>query len=167
MLKKNDINPIPYNIADEMEKNTWLPILITVFGVLAIIFLLMGNCYPYSIKFTEANKTLAIIGEAENQPQEGKEAVACAINNRGTLRGVYGLRSHRVKAHLYNKQTYIDAWIAVQMAEDKQYCDGLIHGAQYWASLKVDQKWIKKMEKAGYKRTAKIGDQVFYKERGK
>lgn len=55
----------------------------------------------------------AIIGEAENQGYVGMLAVACAIRNRGTLKGVYGLHAKRVVNHKYSVKTEdmaIKAW---------------------------------------------------------
>ena len=111
-----------------------------------------------------SEEVLAVIGEAEGEPPQGKEAVACALNNRGTLYGVYGLRAKRVVHHLYSLDTYNNAWVAVYMAQDVGYCEQLIHGAQFWGSTIYDEHWIKTMQKQGYVHTATIGNQSFYRK---
>jgi hypothetical protein len=102
----------------------------------------------------------AVIGEAEGEPQEGKEAVACALHNRGTLAGVYGLRAPRVRKHLYSKSTWEDAVVAVWMADNHDYCDSIIHGAQFWEGTRFPTPyWAKSMQL-----TAVIGHQRFYRK---
>lgn len=102
----------------------------------------------------------AVLGEAEGEPQEGKEAVACAIHNRGTLRGVYGLRNPRVLKHLYSRASFDNAVVAVYMAQDQEYCEALIKGAQFWEGTDFPTPyWAKSM-----KLTAVIGKQKFFRK---
>jgi spore germination cell wall hydrolase CwlJ-like protein len=97
----------------------------------------------------------AIIGEAEGEGYQGMLAVACAIRNRGTLKGVYGEHSKRVKEHLYSEKTYRMAVKALEMALK---CD-ITNGATHWegTAFKVPS-WAKRMQI-----TVVIGRQRFYK----
>ena len=78
--------------------------------------------------YTEKQAIKAIIGEAENQGKEGMLAVACAIRNRGTLKGVYGLNAPRVRNHLYTARIYAQA---AQAWADSAQTD-ITHGARFW-----------------------------------
>ena len=129
-------------------------------GVMVFVALFSGCAYSY----TQEQAINAVIGEAEGEPQIGKEAVACAIHNRGYLTGVYGLHAPRVVKHMYSPHTYKMARQAVIVAKDQGYCEGLVNGAQYWASLKVDQSWIHKMLAMGYVHTATYGGQAFFRK---
>jgi hypothetical protein len=126
--------------------------------VMPLVFLLMASSVVHAYTFVDEVK--AVIGEAEGEPQQGKEAVACAIHNRGTLKGVYGLRAPRVANELYSVRTWHDAVIAVYTAQDEAYCNGLIHGAQYWEGTAFKTPlWARKMTL-----TATIGHQRFYRK---
>jgi len=122
--------------------------------------LLQGCSEDPVYAFGKSDTILAVIGEAEGESQVGKEAVACAINNRGTLKGVHGLYSDRVTQHLYSKDTYNKAQAAVQAATNKNYCDELIHGAQYWDGTAFPVPyWAKSM-----KLVAVIDNQRFFRK---
>jgi hypothetical protein len=102
----------------------------------------------------------AIIGEAEGEPYQGKLAVACSIRNRGTLKGVYGEKSPRVKQHRYSPKVFVDAVRAYEESANPDNCS-FIDGAQYWEGTKFPVPyWAKDM-----KITAVIGHQRFYKSR--
>lgn len=109
----------------------------------------------------------AVIGEAEGESYEGKLAVACAIRNRGTLKGVYGKNAPRVRRHMYSRITAGTAGLAWEASTNMDLCASLIDGAQYWASLKLDQDWKNKMVKQGYHHTATIGGHTFFRKGGK
>ena len=160
-----DDNPLPYCREEltEKERNSWRGF---KWGIiyLAIILLALVIFSPKCHAYTLSEEVLAVIGEAEGEPPQGQEAVACALNNRGTLYGVYGLRAKRVVHHLYSQSTYNNAWVAVYMAQDVGYCEQLIHGAQFWGSTIYDEHWIKTMQKQGYVHTATIGNQSFYRK---
>ena len=99
---------------------------------------------------------LAIIGEAENQGFRGMLAVAGAIRNRGTLKGVYGTRSKRVKNTLYSEKTYR---IAQQAWLDSAEID-ITEGATMWENVVDFGKpyWADSLTK-----TVVIGSHQFYK----
>ena len=88
----------------------------------------------------------AIIGEAENQGSMGMLYVACAIRNRGTLKGVYGEKAPRVKAHLYTDKVYQQASIAWDRSVDALAC-GDIQGASHWENTNAFglPYWARKM----------------------
>lgn len=134
----------------------WWERLLRKVGLLMAFMVVCGCSYAY----TPQQAILAVIGEAEGESQHGKEAVACAIHNRGTLQGVYGLHAPRVKNHLYSSKTYDNAKRAVEIAEDQEYCNGLVNGAQYWEGTKFKTPyWAKNMQV-----TAVIGNQKFFRE---
>ncbi len=100
---------------------------------------------------------LAIIGEAENQGVKGMEAVAYAIRNRGTLKGVYGLNAPRVKNNLYTKATWLQAqkaWKASASGQD------ITNGANAWENLNAFGKpyWADSCQE-----TVTIKDHIFFK----
>lgn len=99
----------------------------------------------------------AIIGEAENQGYQGMLAVAGAIRNRGTLKGVYGVNSPRIKKHLYSKKIFLlaeKAW-AVSASLD------ITNGADHWENISAFgcPQWVKKCVE-----TFRYKDHIFYKE---
>jgi len=94
-----------------------------IFPVIIILFLTVP-----AHAFTDKQAIKAIIGEAENQGYEGMLAVAGAIRNRGTLKGVYGLHAPRVKNHRYTAQIYSQAAQAWAESEKRD----ITHGARFW-----------------------------------
>jgi spore germination cell wall hydrolase CwlJ-like protein len=124
----------------------------------AVSMFLCGSCFANNdlVKIRMVN---AIIGEAEGEPYEGKLAVACAIRNRGTLRGVYGEKSHRVLNHKYSHKTFIDAVRAYEESASPINCK-FIDGADHWEGTSFKQPaWAKNMIT-----TATIGKQKFYRK---
>ena len=113
--------------------------------------------------FTDKQAILAIIGESESEGYAGMYAVACAIRNRGTLKGVYGLNSGRVVHQLYSKHTYqlaSGAWMASGDGIDAT------NGATGWGNawdVKQFKKttWFKKCHI-----TANVKDHYFYACKG-
>jgi hypothetical protein len=100
----------------------------------------------------------AIIGENDKDGFAGMYAVACAIRNRGTLKGVHG----RYKK-LWNVPdgTIMKASRAWHTSE---YGRDVTKGATHWENVKAfgKPKWAKDMVV-----TATIGRHVFYKTRRK
>ena len=84
----------------------------------------------------------AIIGESENQcgysqdPCQGMLAVACAIRNRGSLKGVYGEHAPRVVKHLYSNHSAIQAMDAWEESENPASC-AFIQNANSWENTKA------------------------------
>lgn len=105
---------------------------------------------------SDARAVNAIIGEAENQGYNGMLAVAYAIRNRGTLRGVYGEHSPRVKkAGLRIRAEAAKAWKNSQM----RWGD-ITGGATHWENVKAFGRpyWTASMVP-----TVLIGDHQFYR----
>lgn len=121
----------------------------------------------------------AILGEARGEGYEAMYAHACAIRNRGTLSGVYGLRVVRwvdgvlvvdrgpdrpveeIPARLLQQATR--AWYDSGNAPDEL---DPTHGATHWLS-DYDMKhctawrhWI-----GAFRKTARIGSTTFYKKK--
>lgn len=82
--------------------------------------------------FTTDEAVKAIVGEAANQGYEGMYAVACAIRNRGTLRGVLGrFGSVASKQRPGIWELARRAWAASEAGPD------VTHGATHWENVKA------------------------------
>lgn len=110
--------------------------------------------------FSDEGAILSIIGEAEDQGPEGMRAVASGIRNRGTLKGVYGRNSKRVKGGQYSKEVYQQAKQAWLDSAKKDY----VNGADHWENTKQfgKPKWANEMEEV-----TRVGDHSFYRKRSK
>jgi hypothetical protein len=97
----------------------------------------------------------AIIGEAGNQGEKGMLAVACAIRNRGTLKGVYGVNAK----HIYKEPQWV--WALAKKVWLESATKDITNGATHWENIKAfgTPYWVKSMVKVfEYK------DHKFYKE---
>ena len=99
----------------------------------------------------------AIIGEASGEGWPGMLAVACALRNRGTLKGVYGLKA----AHVDREQGHV--WQMAKLAWSQSAWVDVTHGADHWHNVKREGEnyWTKAMVK-----TDEVGSHAFYKKRG-
>lgn len=113
----------------QRSKWAWLYIAFIVSFVLALVLIL--NSCAYSAEPTDKKAIKAIIGEAENQGYKGMLAVACAIRNRGTLKGVYGAKSKRVIYKQYSIETYN---ISKKAWNNSSVVD-ITHGANHWENI--------------------------------
>jgi len=106
------------------------------------------------------NKTIrAIMGEASGEGYKGMLAIACAIRNRGTLKGVYGVRAK----HIDKEPQWV--WdLAYQAYKDSEKVD-ITNGATHWGGKECDKDWISKMERSGFIKTFEYKNQAFYKEK--
>jgi hypothetical protein len=75
----------------------------------------------------------AIIGEGEGEGLDGMKALACAIQARRTLRGVYGEKSSRVLKHLYSTRTLVHAIQAYEESLNPANCL-YMEGATGWGT---------------------------------
>jgi hypothetical protein len=96
----------------------------------------------------------AIVGEAANQGAVGMHAVASAIRNRGTLRGVYGAKNpiaDRQPAYVWQRAR--DAW-------SRSATNDITFGATHWENVKAfgSPYWSKSMIV-----TTNIGEHTFYR----
>lgn len=122
--------------------------------ILIFIFLMLV-CKTGYAQIPDGKAVIAILGEAEDQGYKGMLAVACGIRNRGTLKGVYGVRAKRpnTKGKIPEKYWKMarKAW-----AESKNH---RIHAADHWENVKQFgmPDWAQSMKKV-----CVIGDHVFY-----
>ncbi len=148
-------DPTTYGGCEYQNSSLWQKISFTAFIVGLVLFGSCRVCHAESISTYRAVN--AIIGEAENQGYEGMLAVACAIRNRGTLKGVYGEKAPRVVHHKYSKHTLdlaIKAWAEATIHD-------ITNGATHWENINAFgcPSWVKAcVEVFRYK------DHVFYKE---
>lgn len=96
----------------------------------------------------------AIVGEAANQGERGMLAVACAIRNRGHLRGVYGVNS-RI---LTRQPDWI--WQQARVAWQRSAAADITHGATHWENVQAFGRphWA-----SGMKATVIIGSHTFFR----
>ena len=130
-------------------------------NILLSMLLILSVAMP-AVAMDSARAVNAIIGEAEGESQKGKVAVACAIRNRGTLKGVYGEKAPRVTKQLYSAKVKSDAQKAWNESADQQACS-FIDGADHWEGTKFKTPYWAK----GMKVTATIGSQRFYRKEAK
>jgi hypothetical protein len=130
---------------------------ILLMAVLIPLYFLVRGCSPcMAQEINDKQATLAIIGEAEDQGYVGMLAVACTLRNRGTLKGVFGLSSPRVRKHLYSNEIYQMA----KMAWEESAKLDVTHGATHFESDRFPLPyWAKSM-----KVTFKHKNHIFYKE---
>ena len=146
-------------------------IIIATMALAALAVSMVTLCHaneirPYKLakasafSITDERAILAIIGEGENQGYTGMLALAGAIRNRGTLRGVFGVNAPRVVKHKYSNDTY-------RMAK-KAWAESLrvdiTKGADHWENIKAFGKpyWANSMIE-----TFRHKDHVFFMARGK
>lgn len=126
------------------------------------LLLIMASCTLAHAKtppLTDNNAILSIIGEGENQGYTGMLALAGAIRNRGTLKGVYGVKAPRVVKRKYSNATYNmakKAWVESLKVD-------ITKGADHWENIKAfgTPYWAKSMVK-----TFEHKDHVFYMAKG-
>ena len=122
-------------------------------GVLAILLIAL----PVNATAAEIDSRLAvraIVGEAANQGERGMLAVAGAIRNRGTLRGVYG-----VKNPIADRQPAW-VWARAEKAWRESATNDVTHGATHWENCRAfgTPAWARSMTV-----TATIKDHTFFK----
>ena len=128
---------------------------------LLLALLLVSGCDTPAMAQIDPNKAiLAVIGEAENQGYEGMLAVAGAIRNRGSLRGVYGLRAPRVVHHRYTRHTLQTATLAWIESAHRD----ITKGATGWGNKADLDKFCSEWWWSRCIITIHIKDHWFYKE---
>lgn len=135
----------------EMIAGMWKLVKVTCMIVVLLGF--MGTAHASNLP--KHRVVDAIIGEAEGEGYQGMLAVACAIRNRGTLKGVYGENAPRVRNHRYSSKTFV---LAVKAYEESAKRD-ITGGADHWEGTKFKTPYWAK----GMKVTCVIGNQRFYK----
>lgn len=164
MLNSQDLREQFKDVRQRCEFSPIWPLLAFLTLIFAIWLVVQSQAHAgESIKTEDA--VHAIIGEAENQGDYGILALGCALYNRGTLVGVYGLHNPRVIGHKYSKRTAHMASMVWTIANNTpEYCE-FIHGADTWGTLSdiakfKHQKWFK-----NYILVAHIKDHYFYKQK--
>lgn len=128
-----------------------------VVGCVFVFASIVGGCRPaQAAEINEALAVRAIIGEASNQGFDGMTAVAEAIRNRGTLRGVYGVRAK----HVDLEPQWV--WSRAREAWERSKSTNFVKGADMWENEKVFGKPNWDFSKLVF--TATVGDHNFYRE---
>lgn len=94
------------------------------YSLLMVCFCLFLAPLAHANTIPEADAIRAILDEAGPSYAE-RLGIACALHNRGTLKGIYGRARHPSGA---DWQSGARAWAAAQEGPD------VVHGAQYWLS---------------------------------
>lgn len=122
-------------------------------GLSSIALLLACNASAWAV-VDEAKAVHAILGEARGESYKGMYAVACAIRNRGHLRGVYGAKADVSDASDETIQLAYKAWHESEEGED------ITSGADHWENVNAFGMpyWAK-----GRKPTLILGNHRFYR----
>ena len=96
-------------------------------NTLALLLVLGLPCAAWSIPDEQAVR--AIVGESANQGRTGMIAVAGAIRNRGTLRGVYGLNNPIVDRQPAR------VWHTARLAWAISRTNDITRGATHWENI--------------------------------
>ena len=120
------------------------------------LYLMSGcNQTPALAKAINQDQAIrAILGEARGEGYTGMYAIACALRNRGHLRGVYGL---------YAKMPYINpkvSTLALKAWQNSLYGHDVTGGANHWENIKAFglPRWAK-----GARITVTIGRHTFFR----
>ena len=126
------------------------------FKVLVGCIMILIHSSVWADTISDAQAVRAIIGEASNQGYVGMYAVASGIRNRGSLKGVYGLKAKHVD--LEPKWVWDMARKAWKESKVKR-----LHIGDYWENIKTfgTPSWVK-----GMKEVYRIKDHVFYAQKG-
>lgn len=129
------------------QRSLWQKVAGTV-AVMALVVCCGAATIP------ERDAVRAIIGEARGEPYAGQVAVACALRNRGTLKGVYGYTA-RVSAEEVRR-----AWPRALAAWRESAKRDVTGGAAFWDNVRARPWWAATM-----RRTLVVGRHAFYAER--
>jgi hypothetical protein len=114
------------------------------------------QCFSFSAfsSINDADAVRAIIGESANQGKDGMLAVACAIRNRGNLKGVFGLNAKFVD----DQPQWV--WDQARTAWAESATHDVTDGATSWDNIGAfgEPYWAKTMH-----RTVRIGSHQFFK----
>jgi len=125
-----------------------------IFAFLCLLVCILGTAIACFAEVNDSKAVRAIIGEASSEGYDGMLAVACAIRNRGTLQGVYGVNAK----HVDNEPKWV--WDIAERAWHNSLTNDVTKGATHWEStdFKVPY-WAKDMVV-----TYTYKKHVFYKE---
>ena len=130
--------------------------------LLICVVITISGCYDIAYSdMGEMDAVRAIIGEAEAEGYEGMYAVAHALKNRNTLRGVYG---HKAVNEEFKRGDRVISGKIIQKAMkawyDAKNGHDVTNGANHWHNVgrEGETYWTRV-----YQKTATIGNHVFYK----
>ena len=129
--------------------------LLMIIKLLVISFTCISfYCFGVEAEEVKDNKAIrAIIGEASGEGYTGMVAVACAIRNRGTLKGVYG----QYAKHVDKEPQWV--WGLAKKAWKESKNADIVNGGDHWESTNFPvPSWAKEMTV-----TKSIGKHIFYK----
>ena len=122
---------------------------------IVILVTLIANTQLTLASIDQEKAVRAIIGEAEDQGDLGMLAVAEAIRNRGTLKGVLGLQSPRIR------RAKPITWRKARVAWEKSRNTNTVRNASHWENVNAfgEPSWAKDMRKV-----IVVRDHVFYEK---
>lgn len=126
-----------------------------------LIIIILCACFPAHAEIPEALAVHCILGEVQGEGERGIRANAQALKNRGTTSGVYGCKADISKDMAYIRHKGLDK---IALEEWRRGANDIVHGAQFWGSIILDQEWIERMKRAGYKFTVRINNHEYYKK---
>jgi hypothetical protein len=124
---------------------------VSLWAFLLLFLILPSFCFA---AIPKAQAVRAIIGEASNQGYMGMLAVACALRNRDSLKGVYGINAK----HIDKQPKWV--WDMAEKAWFESEFIDITDGADHWHNVEREGEtyWTLKMTK-----TVCIKDHCFYK----
>jgi hypothetical protein len=138
------------DVMDGLNPKIFIPAVI----VFTLVFYALAISLCYGDEIPEDRAVKAIIGEAASEGYDGMLAVAAAIRNRGTLRGVYGERA----PHVVREPRRI--WDLARKAWRESAGVDPTGGADHWESINFKKPaWADSMTK-----TVLIGKHQFYRK---
>jgi len=150
---ENNYEIIEREAASSMRMLVWYIIPASIIS-LALLFILLFVPIAHA-EIDSCTAVKCIMGEARGEPYKGKVAIASALRNRGTIKGVYGCKA------TFSEPEWV--WEQARRAWLESAIKDVVNGASFWGSIKVDKKWIARMAKTMIK-TVKVGNHVFYRE---
>lgn len=127
---------------------------LAVMAALLTVLLAIGLPSCADAEVYDEQGVKCIIGEAANQGYDGLVAVADALQNRGTTKGVYGC----ISARAGKEPAWV--WTMARRAWQEAKTSNPVGGADHWEAVGLygEPYWAKSMV-----RTVKIKDHTFYK----
>jgi spore germination cell wall hydrolase CwlJ-like protein len=125
----------------------------TLKSMIALALAIMVAAAGHAGEIQERDAVRAIVGEAAGEGADGMLAVACAIRNRGTLRGVYGARNPMTA----RQPGWV--WQQARAAWARSVTNDVTRGATHWENVRVFGRpsWAASMSV-----TTNIGRHTFY-----
>ena len=154
----DEIYPIVENSPSHFETVLFYTLLfiIIIFFLSLTFFVNQSHAESHNTLISDDVALHCILGEARGEGFESLKAHSEALRNRNTTKGVYGCKAK------FNEPKRI--WDLARKAWLESEYSNTVSGADHWASIKLDQNWIKKMKKAGYVMTARVNGTEFYRK---